>query len=640
MRHLRLHIILAVIIISAGSFSTLTAEPMSLSGMQDIGELMTIAEQTFNMQEEDAVILFKGEKHLWLSDKRLKTVHHEIVWISTEWAIRSYADLRVPFDKEHCNMTDIELRTWRENQWWVSGETAKVETLPFAVRNADNYTNMREMMLLHDGIQLPCIMETVYVIEDKKPFRDGAEGVWIFQQDDPAVSVWFGLGVPKGKKANVFKSEGVADGENVELSEKDIDFNIYKMGPLEALGRPHISDPAVESPYISWSTWKNWKSFGKSFMKNYDGAMMVDDVLKDSISSILEDDPIDILKAKTVAEFVKIHTNHTHYNWKYWLENPRNASETFSTAYGHSFDRAILAGALFKEAGLEVNPVFRSKNYTDVNDGIPTFARYDDISLWVSGDGIEAYYNPTSGELTNGLGAIFGRTIWLPGSGDDPVVRWSGKGERSSLSVKMELKFDHEEDNWKAKGIYTGTGGLCPYEDMEGAGTEASDYLNGIISGVLTDAKVAEYNPVVFDRFKVTAGFTADMPQPEPDEFDRIRINFGDPAGGLMDNMPHDLHLYEENRSSPVYLPGNMQQSIRVSMDDSEEHTLILPGNKEITNDAGSFKLTIEKSGKKVTITREIQLNKTVYAPEEWKMLRELLLAEKHERNRSIFIKM
>ena len=95
----------------------------------------------------------------------------------------------IPWNTETCTLEVDVLRTWRDGRWWPDpsriSDTAVVHTLPHALDHADDYTVMRETMLLHDGVELPCIMETAYTITEK--CVPGADGVFVFPSIDPAV---------------------------------------------------------------------------------------------------------------------------------------------------------------------------------------------------------------------------------------------------------------------------------------------------------------------------------------------------------------------------------------------------------------------------------------------------------------------
>ncbi|HEB84473.1 MAG TPA: DUF3857 domain-containing protein, partial [Bacteroidetes bacterium] len=242
-------------LLTAALVSPSKAEPMSISGEQDIGALMRTAGEIYDLENEDAVFLFKGRKEYWTPDGRRITMMHRITWLRTEYAINRYADLRIPWDSAHQTFRKTALRTWRDNKWIVSGPTAVVETLPFAVDRADDYTNMRETMLLHDGIELPCIIETAYVIEDVEPYRDGASGVWTFPRGEPAVMVSFTLGVPAGSVPHYAVHGDIPRPVKGSDEERGLDTYTFTMNQVNALPRPRTDEMIREVPRVTWSTW-------------------------------------------------------------------------------------------------------------------------------------------------------------------------------------------------------------------------------------------------------------------------------------------------------------------------------------------------------------------------------------------------
>ncbi len=634
-------IVFAILLMS----SVVLAEPMTYSGKHDIGEMMTIAEQSFDLSKQDAVILLEGEKRYLLPDGRQRTLFHEIVWINTEYGLDNYADLRVPFDSERTTLAVLSLRTWREGQWWQgdttdnnANNTAIVETLPFAIRTADAYNHMRETMLLHDGVELPCIMETAYVVEDKQPFRKNIEGIWYFQHNDPVVWSWFVLGFPHGYKPLLSHPGNV--GEPVKGKDGELDTYSFKKGPSPAISSPQTADPAPYTPHIAWSTWSSWKNFGDYIKSTISQAMVLDEALKDSVSKLTKYAPIAAEKADNIVEFVSDYTREVNYPWEFWKHVPRKAHDVFSSAYGHRLDRAVLAAALFAEAGFTVSPIFRSSEHINITDYVPTLDRFDGVALWISGDGVEAYYNPSNSTIHNGLNQIFGRTIWLPGVEDKPNMRWSGKGESSKYELCLEVNVDTEEANINGKGFYSVSGGFCSYEDMEGTGNQAENHLESVVSGVLTGAGIDSYNPVVFDRFNVTMGLDYSAGLSEEDDYGRYIIEIGNPADGIIDRLPGDVHLNEDSRNSPVNLPGMSNQIVRVILNKCEKYDVYrIPETFILENSAGKFSVNVEEKCNKIIITREISLAETSFTADGWTDLRSLLLAETNERHRTVMIK-
>ena len=146
------------------------AAPESAAGGYDIGALMTAAEEHYDLSRLDAVLLVEDLTVVVAPGSRRTTVHR-VAWLGTEIGLNAYADLRIPYNTDTSTLEVVALRTWMDGRWWPHeseiSPTAVVETTPGAIQSADDYTMMREAMLLHDGVELPCIMETAYEIEEQ-----------------------------------------------------------------------------------------------------------------------------------------------------------------------------------------------------------------------------------------------------------------------------------------------------------------------------------------------------------------------------------------------------------------------------------------------------------------------------------------
>jgi hypothetical protein len=611
----------------------------SIYGTQDISVLLKAAENRFDLSKEDAVILFDGKKIYWLDDGRLVTYVHRIIWINTEIAKGKYGDHRIRYDGTHCNFNVTTVRTWRDGQWWETGPTGIVETLPFELEKAYDYTNMREMMLLHNGIELPCILEIAYSIEDKEPFRRGAEGLWTFTREEPAVLSWFTYGLPAGKNPNVFTSKDVPRPEKYADEEPGLDIYRWMMGPLDAIPRPHTDDPVANISHIAWSTWENWREYGNYLNELFKAATKLDEPLKRSLDSLIADARTDTEKADLIAEFINKVTRFIYYPEHYWWPSVRLASRIYATAYGHRLDRAILAAALFKEAGIETHPVFLGKGYGQVDEGVPSLSRMAGIGVWVSGDNLEAYYDPASGIVSNGSARIYNRTVWSPGFEDKPIVRINDDNKQSLIEVRIDLAFDTKKDCFNGTGYFYADNCFNPYDRMEGLAKESITCLGSVVSSLIKGAEVTGFNPSVFNRSRVVLGFELELKKPEPDYLGRLQIVIGEPSGGIYDHLPGDVHLYHQTRSSRINLPCLMNQIVELRLDLKGLDIIYHATDQTAENGAGSFSIKTNQKDSKIVITRKLNLTKTIYQPEEWSILRTLLLADSHEKNQTLLLK-
>jgi hypothetical protein len=329
------------------------------------------------------------------------------------------------------------------------------------------------------------------------------------------------------------------------------------------------------------------------------------------------------------------------YSDDFWRFSPRPADRTWETAYGHRLDRTALAAAMFREAGCKVTPTFIAVGYGDVDAGVPTLTRFGGVRLWISGEGLEALYDAADGTLSRGLSPVFGRAVWSVGVGPAPAVwiRDDDARSRLDLILTVEAPEDDEVEAWSGTGFFSATGSLCPYGEMVGLGNESTSYLSNVAGSVMTGTDVADHNVSVLDRGNVTGGFAFELSLDEPDDLGRTCLVVGDPSGGIVDRLPGDVHIYEEHRDSSVLLAARMGQKVVLRLNAGEREVFHLPAERTTENDLGRFSLTVETEGDWVTVTRKLEIGAGTVAPDQWPMLRELLLDETDPRNRTILLK-
>lgn len=627
------------LILAAISTVTLSAAGMGVSSGHDLDALKAAAEKNFDLSKNDAVLLLESKRIDISKDGRSAVKVHRVVWINTPIGIRTHADLRIPYNSSLSEMKVTKLRTWRDGKWWPHesevSETAVVETLPFAVAQADDYTAMRETMLLHDGVELPCVMETEYVIEDKEAAEGGHDGFWIFKKDEPAVLVEYKVSAPKDAGLKFYSGNGTPKPE-ASTGPDGVTYT-WTMENIDRIGSPQLSSPRDYAPFVSWSTWSGWQPLGAHMMTRFDAAASLDEGLADTVASRTGYSQNSACAARKVTGLVEESTRSIHYDYNFWGLSPRSAMRTWGTAYGHGMDRAVLAAAMFREAGLDAGPVFFSTGSSAVPVS-PGLSCFDGFGLIVEGDMFKAFYDPASGGLDEGLASLHGRVIWEPADGGAPFVMGHDLSEETSI-FKLSITLEPDGEGWNGKGYLKADGILCPYGDMAGPGGSALSFLKEVAGSVIDGADVTAFNPEVFDRAIVSAVFDFRVKEKSPDEYGRISLVIGDPSAGVLSGLPDDIHTYMQHRSSPVRLPAKMNQVISVRLKTGERKLLRLPDKRVVENEAGVFSVEVVNGGGWVTVKRNLMLGTVSLEPEQWPMLRELLLEESDPANRTIYMK-
>ena len=621
------------------------AAPESAVGGHDIGELMSAAEKHYDLTRLDAVLLLEDLTVAVAAGSRRTTIHR-VVWLGTEIGLNAYGDLRVPHNTGTSTLEVIALRTWMDGRWWPDeskiSPTAVVETTPGAIQSADDYTTMRETMLLHDGIELPCIVETVYSITKRRSPEHGFDGLWIFPKTDPAVVTRLTIDVPEGTTLHHAERNGAPE-PTVKRSEAGVDTYVWRAELVDRLTRPLTDGPTAYAPHVAWSTWEDWGALGRAVANSVTGSASLNEGLADSVANLVEGRPSTFAKAGAVVDFINETTRAVRYDNSHWQFAPREAVRTWNTAYGHRLDRAVLAVALFEEAGCAVTPAFRSEAFWWTDDGVPTLARFDGLLLHL--DDIGALYDPLSGTLRHGRTGLTGRSLWLAGRDDSPRLVVGEEISTCELVLSIE---SGEEEGWTGSGILVTTGALSCYGDVVGLEGEASKHLSRVVSTTLPGASVEDHSLAVLEDERVVAGFSLSLDDPEPDDSGRTLFELGDPAGGLLASLPRDVRLYVEHRDSPVGLPGAAAQTLTLRIDVGDREVVRVPEEVTLENDIGHFRLTVEHEGSEITITREVALGQSdgdntgdgalMIGAAEWPLLRALLLEEADPRNRTILL--
>ncbi|MCK4413126.1 MAG: DUF3857 domain-containing protein [Candidatus Eisenbacteria sp.] len=612
------------------------ATPMAASGGHDIGELMEDARAWVDFSRMDAVILLEETSVEVLAGGGMRTTVHEIIWIGTDLGLDTYGDLRIPYRSDRAELKVHTLRTWRDQTWWPAPQgispTAVVETLPGALSRADDYTAMRETMLLHDGIEIPCVVETRYEITDRGAGGETRDGSRLFSRADPAVRVIFRLSVPRGMRAIFALRNGAPQPE--VLSQGTY---VWRQERVERLPRPLTDAPAAYLPCVIWSAWESWDALGSAFSSAFEAAQVVGATLGDSLHAAIEHEPDARSRATAVSEFVDEWTRAVHYDDQSWTFEPRPADRTWETAYGHTLDRAVLAAALFREAGLEVAPIFRSRTPGRVEATVPALAWFDRLVLALDGkdDGLayRGYYDPEDGRLVDFAATLAGYAGWTPGS-EPEFFAGPSRGE---LFVALTLE-PGEEGAWTGNGYLRGIEGLAPHAELSGLEGETAAWI-GSVAGVIEGAELTEHSVATLEPGAVAAGFSFDWTEGDPDEYERVTLTLGDPAGGVIAHLPHDVALCDERRDSPVMPSSPMRQRVKLRLAVGDREVVYAPAPMELATAVGRFSISVDQQEGWLTIIRELAIDETRITPEMWPELRALLLADNAPRNRRVMLR-
>ncbi len=595
------------------------ATGLGTSHGHDLDALWTQAQQTLDLDGEDAVLLLESRAVTYTTDGVLATTVHRVVWVNTAVGIRNYADLRIPWNTFDSTLEVEILRTWREGRWWPDVEqisdTAVVHTLPHALDHADDYTCLRETMLLHDGVELGCIMETRYTITSSD--RPGSGGVFVFPQRDPALRVELTI---TGETVRHEELNGVP----VPIPSNNT--RTWRQENLAPLKLPLTADAAVYEPSVVWSTWSDWNDLGRAWLMPLAAAATLEPEQTTELKDRLAGQTEIVSRLQVVGEYLNDMTRLVRYPDHFWAFSPRPASRTLATAYGHALDRAALALALLEEAGFTPDILFLGSGQRLVGADLPRLADAGNLAFEIPhSDGL--IFHPDTGLLSDMATDMIG-PVWRLGEAPQTLpLPVNGQPHPSKFNITVNLE-PSDADGWEGTLFTRATGYLTPY----GALVTADDFRTGpaadLLTSLLPSAEITQARPEYLSPGRVAVKVSFTMPALAADTHGRTVLELGQPTGGLLARLTHRMHLYDQKRETPVLGLGNMQQTVtlRLKTDGSENfHT---PTPVALDTPTGRFNLTVTQEGDWLVLKRELYIIADTVPATDWPDLRQLLLTE------------
>jgi hypothetical protein len=636
-QRLALALVLAVSGLLAATVALSAPAPaMGTSGSHDLDALWAAARQQHDLAKQDAVLLLEERRVEIAPEGAVSTTVHTVVWIGTATGIRTYADLRIPWNEAAGSLTVTKLRTWRDGRWWPDPErisdTAVVHTLPYAVDHADDYTTLRETMLLHDGVELPCIMETEYTVTERG--LPAADGLYVLPQRDPAVLVRLSVSAPAGRAFHHAELNGAPAPTSEERDGRRT--LTWTLQPAGALRLPLTAAPAAFEPTVCWSTWADQRALGDAFNGAFWEAAVAPPALVDSLRAVMREAGGDRARVQAGGEWLARNVRHVHQDDRWWTFAPRRAERTWETAYGHVLDRAVLWSALLKADGWQVLPVLAGPVGGPAGPDVPHLGGRGQLLLYLQGAFDATVRRPflvcdPADFSVHAEGVLDGRPLlWLYGEAK-PQAPQGGGGE-----FTVELSLAAGDTAWTGAGFASARGRLAFGDAVAGDPAALTRHAAAIMGGVLKGARTPAATLPLQLRGAVDLRCDVEAPLGKADADGRRQVVIGRPKGGLLDRLPGDCRLADAARDAPVLLDGPLRQVVTVRLRLPAGASAALPEGRALANAAGSFALTATTGDGWVEYRRELALAEGAGAVANWPALRALLLEEADPANATL----
>lgn len=452
-------------------------------------------------------------------------------------------------------------------------DNAFVEVLPRNAADAPAYNHLKEMVVVHTGLELGATIYLDYTVTSKPGYLPEVDIFEELLQSSPVKEYTLTIVTPEVKelaytltnnpaKASVKRSGGTCT-------------TSWTLRNLPASSRaPFVYVKNGDVPFLAATTYASEGEALATLLKQFNPSG--DPQLTTLAESLTEGEKKDEDKLEAILEYTTNHIANNGLTLDQTGYRLRPADAVMSTAYGTEVEKANLLAGLLDGAGFKAEPMATYQAYADKGLALKAVDQLF-VSCMVNG---ELYLFSTS-STHRPQTVNFDRT---------PLFSLqTGKPVAIAVPQDYQIKSDIAV-RFKDGKVTTST--------KESVGKELMPYFT---TGNSENEQTAP--------LKVENGYAT--------------ISLPDAEYGFS-HLPYGY--LNSQRKENLLIPRPVNEVYTYTIECPENMELRTPEtDKTIRNAAGSLTISVKKNGRTATVTRSLELNKQLYTPAEYKELRQLL---------------
>ena len=452
-------------------------------------------------------------------------------------------------------------------------DNAFVEVLPRNAADAPAYNHLKEMVVVHTGLELGATIYLDYTVTSKPGYLPEVDIFEELLQSSPVKEYTLTIVIPEAKelaytltnnpaKASVKRSGGTCT-------------TSWTLRNLPASSRaPFVYVKNGDVPFLAATTYASEGEALATLLKQFNPSG--DPQLTTLAESLTEGEKKDEDKLEAILEYTTNHIANNGLTLDQTGYRLRPADAVISTAYGTEVEKANLLAGLLDGAGFKAEPMATYQAYADKGLALKAVDQLF-VSCMVNG---ELYLFSTS-STHRPQTVNFDRT---------PLFSLqTGKPVAIAVPQDYQIKSDIAV-RFKDGKVTTST--------KESVGKELMPYFT---TGNSENEQTAP--------LKVENGYAT--------------ISLPDAEYGFS-HLPYGY--LNSQRKENLLIPRPVNEVYTYTLECPENMELRTPEtDKTIRNAAGSLTISVKKNGRTATVTRSLELNKQLYTPAEYKELRQLL---------------
>lgn len=490
------------------------------------------------------------------------------------------------------------------------------EVLPGFAANAPDFSNLREMVITHTGLERNATIHLDYQVHTSAGAVQALMGNELLAASEPAGSLIIRIRIPEGKTLLYEPFNGAGEPER----SKEAGFTVYtwKRQNVPAVSSEDFQAGGTGSyPRILFTTAAKPGDLYTSLVSLPAFQQNLSEPMKAAIAKLSEENKDKFELALKIQELVVDQLRYYPVSFSYALFQCRQAEQVWNGNGGTSVEKATLLASLMKEAGMNAYVVAVVKT-PDARSKACSFAGIEDFAVAVNFKKEDTwYFSVTALNAINLKWSLPGRSFvtLIPGQKAEVVPA----GEPAQLTRITGTLVVSSDPKITGELLVYQDGSAFPYAGMKRDPKKMKKALTGGLgSADIQDAKSTILNP---ENGAQTFIVNSDKPLKRDSGF--INLTLPSMSSGI-DNWY--IKTLSSKRETSFEIPSLAEEKYSYTFTLPSNLSVFTPGQEiTIKNKAGEFSWEVSKASGKVTVRRQIKFNQREFNPQLFREFKELM---------------
>ncbi len=585
--------------------------------------------------DADGVIL-REVVEVTIADGKVTRRRRTLTTVLRENMMRAgFCDPRIRYDASTETVDVAISRTWMADGTPVETDpkVGRIEVTPAPYAKTPDYTNRRELVVVHAGVEHGATMELDYTIRANAP-TDGADSFAIpLAGPLPIVRQIIRVRVPEGEVialhadgVEIAPAKTTADGFDTFTLERE---NVAAINVDEAGAHA----PAI-IPMLVASRIASWADVGARLAKRVQSAAVATDRITSRVASLTEGLETRRSRVAVIHRFVADQIRTVPWALGEFGFAVRPAGTTAESAYGHALDKAVLLHAMLREAGIGSAVAIASRT-PRIAAQVPSPAQLDRVHVVVEDERDRWWLDPLEAHALDDSRSVAGCAVLRLVSHGASIARIApaeSGANATTLEVTATIDADGEVH---AEFTYDVRGAENPYAALRDDRAAAHKMLERVaerIAGARLGWTATAHLDATRARFRGTA-YGGQLPAAAVGAIAFRLPDVADPLATI------DVELFRSSRTTPLALPRTGRESSSVTVSVPAGMTVAYrPVAVAMDNAVGSYRVEVRDVDGGFTVRRTLVLKTQLVDPKDYPALRALLAAARARRNTVVLL--